>query len=746
MPIFVDDKTRYFHLNAGRSSYIFQAIEEGYVAHWYWGPRLAPEWPADRRALLVSRPFAPVTSPDYDWLSLDTVPQEYPGWGRGDYRVTAIRVRNAQGNDVTDLTYVGHDVLPGWSCPQLLPHVAGQSQTVGGPQTLAVRVQDRVTKLAVTLYYSIDDDLSVVVRWAHLENQGTERLRIEQAWSASVDLPYGRWHWLQLPGHWGRERHLEWGELLTGTHVVESIRGTSSHQAHPFLALTEGAPSETHGAVYAMHLIYSGNFMAVAHKDPYGSVRMGMGLHPAFAWTLEPGESLDTPQVVLAYAGQGLEELSQTFHTLYRTRLGVNPWRDRLRPIVLNSWEAMYFQVNHRDMVELARVAADVGIELVVVDDGWFDGRTDDRRALGDWRSHPEKFPRGIKAVVDDIHELGLQCGVWVEPEMVSRDSDLYRRHPGWCLGVPERPLSEGRHQLVLDLTNSAVIEWIIDWLTALLRDTGIDYVKWDMNRHLSEVGSRGWPAHRQAEVAHRYVLGLYQILETVTQRFPHVLFEGCSGGGGRFDPGILYYMPQIWTSDNSDAIDRLAIQYGTSLLYPPVAMTAHVSAVPNHQHRRVTPLATRGWVAFSANLGYELDLRQLTARERDAIRRQIQWYKRLRPLVQFGTFYRLANPAIDQSGAWMFVDDRCQEALVVWVNQLAEVAGPVRWLRLRGLRPDVGYRVVDVSDFGAGNDQGIWGGDRLMGQGLPWSFDQDFQAKAWHLVAIPDKEARGHE
>lgn len=746
MPIYVDDAARYFHLNAGTSSYIFQVIDEGYLAHWYWGPRLRPEWPSDRRALLIPRPFAPVPSSDREWLSLDTVPQEYPGWGRGDYRVSAVRVRDLTGSAVTDFAYAGHEMQNGWPYPQGMPHLVDHPQTFGPTETLAVRLLDRATHLELTLYYSIAAELNIVIRWVHLENRGSQRLILERAWSANVDFPHGHWHWIQLPGHWGRERQLEIGELGAGSHLLESTRGTSSHQAQPFIALADGRPSETQGSVYAMHLIYSGNFMAVAHKDPYGGARMGMGLNDqTWQWTLEPGEAFDTPQAVLCYADQGLQELTHTYHATYRTFLGTSAWRERLRPIVLNSWEAMYFDVNHEDVVQLAQVAADVGIELIVIDDGWFGERYDDRRALGDWRTHPGKFPHGIKGVVDAVHALGLKCGLWVEPEMVSRESDLYRQHPDWCLGVPNRPLSEGRHQLVLDLTNETVVGWITEWLSELIQDAGLDYIKWDMNRHLSEVGSRRWPPHQQTEVAHRYVLGLYRILETVTARFPHVLFEGCSGGGGRFDPGILYYMPQIWTSDNSDAIDRLTIQDGTSLLYPPIAMTSHVSAVPNHQNGRVTPLTTRGWVAFAANLGYELDLRQLSSAERDVIRRQIALYQRMRRLVQFGTFYRLAHPLSDNSGAWMFVDGQRQEALVVWVNRFVEVAGPVRWLCLRGLRPDVGYRVTDVSEFQAGEDYGIWGGDRLMNQGLPWQFHRDFQAKAWHIVAA-DTGALGRE
>ncbi|MCY0879676.1 MAG: alpha-galactosidase [Firmicutes bacterium] len=733
MAIDVDEQQRYFHLTAGESSYVFQVIEEGYLAHWYWGPAIRPVGQVDRREMLIPRPFAPSVVPDHEWLSMDTLPQEFPGWGRGDYREPALRVRDSKGNRIVDLRFAGYEVMQGWPGPEGLPHLIAPSD--GECQTLAVRLNDPVIRLDAILYYSVAHNLNAVIRWVRLENRGSDRVTLERALSASVDLPYGAWQFVQLTGHWGRERHVESGLLRGGVHRVESVRGTSSHQAQPFLAIAEEGVSETFGAVRAMNLVYSGNFLAIAQGDSYGGVRLGIGIHDdTFEWVLEPGEFFETPQAVLVYADHGLQQMSHVFHELYRKSLGSHGWRGRNRPIVLNSWEAMYFRVNHQDVVQLAKVAADVGIEVVVIDDGWFGDRRDDRRSLGDWVSNPEKFPRGIKGVADDLHALGLKCGLWVEPEMVSRESRLYQEHPEWCLGIPDRSLSEGRHQLVLDLSNPQVVDWMVEWLGRLIEETGIDYVKWDMNRHLSEVGSPVWPPSRQGEVYHRYVLGLYRVLEALTGRYPEVLFEGCSGGGGRFDPGMLYYTPQIWTSDNSDAIDRLAIQYGTSLLYPVETMTAHVSAVPNHQVGRVTPLSTRGWVAFSANLGYELDLRKLSRQELDEIRQQIRFYRQMRDLVQHGTFYRLASPWRDNSAGWMFVASGAQEALVIWINQWAEVSGPIRWLRLRGLDPTQDYRVVDVTQFDFGRELGIWGGDRLMGQGLAWRFDRDFQAKAWYL------------
>ncbi len=736
MGIWVDASGRQFQLDTGGSSYRIEALAEGYLAHWYWGPQVRARPGLDRRTLLRHRAFSPNVMVDRDDFSLDVLPQEYPSWGRGDYRLPAYQVRQANGSAVTDLHFAGYRRLQGKPYAQTgLPQLVASSDH--DAETLVITLVDAVAQLEVELFYTIFTELSAVVRSARFRNRGGDSIHLERALSASVDLPSANWEWLRLTGAWGRERHIARTPLGAGLQAISSRRGASSHQANPFLALVEPGATETQGWVYAMNLVYSGNFFAGAEVDQFDTARMAIGINPSlFQWQILPGEHFITPEAVLVFSDQGLGKMSETFHRLYRRYLGPEATRTRERPIVLNNWEATYFAFDEAKLLELATVAADLGVETLVLDDGWFGDRRDDRRALGDWTVNREKLPHGLTGLAERIHAQGLGFGLWVEPEMVSVESALYRQHPDWCLAVPDRSRSEGRHQLVLDLSRVEIGDWIIGWMSEILATGAVDYIKWDMNRHMTEVGSAGLPPDRQAETAHRYMLGLYRVLDTLTTKFPHVLFEGCSGGGGRFDPGMLYYMPQTWTSDDSDAMERLTIQYGTSLVYPPVAMTAHVSAVPNHQVGRRTPMAARGWVAMSATFGYELDVTRLTAEERDQVRRQIVQYKRFRRLVQFGDFYRLLDPHRENAAAWMFVSPDRGDALVIWVNRLAEPAGPVHWLLLRGLDAARDYQVTQWSDGGEWQSLSVVGGDALMAVGLSRSYRSDFAVAAWHLAA----------
>jgi alpha-galactosidase len=461
--------------------------------------------------------------------------------------------------------------------------------------------------------------------------------------------------------------------------------------------------------------VYSGNFLAQVEVDQFRTARVSMGINPFdFTWLLESGESFQTPEVVMVYSDQGLNGMSQTYHELYRTRLARGSFRDRERPILINNWEATYFDFNEEKIMNIARTAAELGIELFVLDDGWFGERDDDRRSLGDWTVNRRKLPNGLDGLAKQVNELGLQFGLWIEPEMVSPNSELYRKHPDWCLHVPNRPRSEGRNQLVLDYSRQDVCDYMIETISNVLASAPITYVKWDMNRHMTEVGSAALPPERQRETAHRYMLGLYRVMEEITSRFPHILFESCSGGGGRFDPGILYYMPQTWTSDNTDAVSRLKIQYGTSLVYPISVMGAHVSAVPNHQVGRMTSLTMRGHVSMSGNFGYELDITKLTETEKQIIKEQVAFYKDVRRLVQFGTFYRLLSPFEGNEAAWMFVSEDQSEALVAYFRVLAEANAPLSYLRLKGLDPNQDYEIEGL---------GVYGGDELMyaGVALPY-------------------------
>jgi len=539
-----------------------------------------------------------------------------------------------------------------------------------------------------------------------------------RALSASVDLTRSDLDMLQLSGDWARERGIVRRSLAQGTQSVESRRGASSHQHNPFIALLERNADEDRGEVFAMSLVYSGNFLAQAEVDRLGGTRLSVGIDPfEFSWLLEPGEGFQTPEAVLVHSSEGLGGMSERYHELYRERLCRGLYRDAPRPVLVNNWEATYFDFDAKKILALGEEAAKLGIELLVLDDGWFGRRDDDRSSLGDWKVDRRKLPSGLADLSARLGEKGLKFGLWVEPEMVSPDSELYREHPDWCLHVPGRPRSEGRHQLVLDMGRPEVRRHVVDAISSVLRSAPIAYVKWDMNRHMTEAGSDGLPPERQKEASHRYILGVYEAMGEITRSFPDILFESCSGGGGRFDPGILAYMPQAWTSDDTDAVCRLEIQYGTSLAYPPVAMGSHVSAVPNHQVGRITPLEFRGDVAMSGNLGYELDLGALSSQEKAEVARQVAFYKRVRGLVQFGSFHRILNPFEGNAAAWIFVSTDSGEAWALYFRPRAEPNGPIPVFRLKGLDAEADYLVSPCG--GAGGPAGVFGGDELMRVGL---------------------------
>jgi len=478
------------------------------------------------------------------------------------------------------------------------------------------------------------------------------------------------------------------------------------------MALLAKDATEDYGEVYGFSLVYSGSFLAQAEVDQYGIARVGIGLQPFnFQWLLEPGESFQAPEAVLVRSSQGLGGLSRTYHRLYRTRLCRGEFRDRKRPILINNWEATYFNFNADKIKEIAYAGKELGLELFVLDDGWFGKRDNDDSSLGDWVEDRRKLPEGLGKLGKDITAMGMEFGLWFEPEMVSPESDLYRKHPDWCLHVPGHKRSLARQQLVLDLSRKDVCDYIVESVSSVLSSAPITYVKWDMNRNMTEIGSALLPPERQRETGHRYILGLYDVMERIVSSFPHILFESCSGGGGRFDPGMLYYMPQTWTSDDTDAVERLKIQYGTSIVYPASSMGAHVSAVPNHQVHRSTPLETRGHVAMSGNFGYELDLTKLSEEEREDIRKQVTEYKELRMLIQYGDFYRLLSPFEGNETAWMFVSDDKKEAFATYFRVLAEPNPPLRRLRLKGLDPVKSYRLQHNGE--------VYRGDELMYFGL---------------------------
>lgn len=713
-----------FHLQTRNMSYVME-MSDGYLLHLYWGGKIKV-FRGSSPLLFVKRGFLPQSGGKYPNFSLSTAPLEYPAYGNGDFRHPAYQIQLENGSTVTDLRYAGHRIYKGK--PGLAGLPSTYTETDHEADTIDITLKDELTGLIVTLRYTLFRHFNALARSVQFYNGGKQSLKLLRVLSGSVDFRDDRFDILSFYGSHTNERNISRHPLTMEGLSIESSRGASSPQHDPFFALLRKGTDEERGEAFGFSFVYSGNFSAQIEVDQYRTTRASIGINPFdFSWLLAPGDSFQTPEVVMVYSDQGLGGMSRTYHRLYRTRLCRGTFRDRERPVLINNWEATYFRLNEKKIEALAKEGKKLGIELFVVDDGWFGRRDNAKSSLGDWVVDRRKLPHGLQALSRRIHDLGMKFGLWFEPEMVSPDSDLYRRHPDWCLHVPDRPRTLSRHQLVLDLSRQDVRDYVIRSVSSVLAGTQIDYVKWDMNRHMTEIGSAALPPDRQRETAHRYMLGLYSILEQLTSAFPDVLFESCSSGGGRFDPGMLYYMPQTWASDNTDSVSRLKIQFGTSIVYPPIAIGAHVSAVPNHQIGRVTSLDMRGHVAMSGNFGYELDLTKLSGKEKQIIQKQVLFYKQIRPLVQFGDFYRIVSPFSGNEAAWAFVSPDKAETVVFYFRVLAEPAQPVRVLTFKGLDPGSLYQNVATGD--------VFGGDELMHAGVTVPLTKgDFISHVWRF------------
>ena len=583
------------------------------------------------------------------------LPYACPTEGRGDFRPALVCAEDGQGQRCTELFYESYEITSGKPALEGLP--ASYVEDPAEAETLEITLRDGLTGLTARLRYTLFAALPVIAVSVLYGNSGGEALTLANAGSACLTLR-GRYDFIHLHGAWAKERSVERVAPAAMTRCVSSSRGASGHEHNPFAVLAAPDATEFFGECFGAALVYSGDFLIAADENAFGTTRLTLGLNPrTFRWKLAPGDSFQSPEALIAYSDKGLNGMSQALHSLIRRRVCRGYWRDRERPILINNWEATYFNFDQEKIMKIARAAADAGIELFVLDDGWFGKRNNDDCSLGDWSVNREKLPGGLEGLAKDINALGLKFGLWFEPEMVSPDSDLYRAHPDWCLHAEGRRRSTARHQLILDMSRRDVQDYVIGAVSAVLRSAPIGYVKWDMNRNFKEAGSELLCDGRQGEIGHRYMLGLYRVLEAVTAAFPRVLFESCSGGGGRFDAGMLYYMPQTWTSDDSDAVERLRIQYGTSLCYPTSAMGAHVSAVPNHQVGRITSMRMRGDVALGGNFGYELDLSAQTPEDMEEIRRQVRQVKAIRRTTQQGTFTRLQSPFDSGLTAWQFAD-----------------------------------------------------------------------------------------
>lgn len=718
MNIVYHEASRTFHLYNSCISYIMTILPNGQMGQLYFGKAVHPREDYSWLLEMVPRSMTSYVFEGERTFSLEHVRQEYGVYGSSDYRMPAVEILQENGSRISDFRYVSHTIQPGK--PRLAGLPATYTKQDDEAMTLTLQLQDPVTGVSLSLLYTIFAQGGVLARSACFTNQGQESVHLLKAMSLCLDLPDHDYEWIQFSGAWARERHPRARALEQGIQSVGSMRGHSSHEHNPFLILKRPHADESQGEVLGFSLIYSGNFLAQAEVDTHDTTRVLLGIHPEwFDWKLEPGGSFQTPEAVMVYTDRGLNDLSQTFHRLYRTRLARGFWRDRQRPILINNWESTYFDFTEDKLLALAKTARDAGIELFVLDDGWFGKRCSDHAGLGDWTPNPERLPQGISGLARKIRDLGMDFGLWFEPEMVNKDSDLYRAHPDWILAVPERNQSHGRYQHVLDFSRKEVVDHIYEQMAEILKDGSVSYVKWDMNRSITECWSPALPADRQGEVFHRYILGVYDLYERLTQAFPQVLFESCASGGARFDPGLLYYAPQAWTSDDTDAVERLKIQYGTSYCYPVSSMGAHVSAVPNHQLHRVTPLHTRANVAFFGAFGYELDLNRLSQEELGQIRQQTAFMKEWRGLLQFGTFYRLESPFEGNTAAWMTVSQDQAKAIVGWYRVLNTVNPPYTRLRLTGLDPDRLYTVTVREKDRAERVVGQFYGDELMHAGL---------------------------
>ena len=729
MSICIDEARKIFNIETRESQYQMAVDSFGCLRHIYYGKKIGGE---DLRGLhlLYDRGFSgnPYRAGRDRSYSLDTICQEFSSCGVGDYRVPSLGVRNADGSRCAELHYAGCALRPG---KYALPGLPAAWDADGDAETLEITLRDPVTGLRVRLLYAVFARKDVIARAAVYENGGESPLVLEKAGSFCLDLPFGEWDLLHFHGRHCMERKPERVPVLYGVQTLGSRRGMSSHQHNPFLILCGRQATEDAGECVGLMYLYSGSFRAEVEREQFGSVRAVMSPgDESFRWTLKPGESFAAPEVLLSRA-EGLTRLSQQFHRIVRENVCRGEYRLAHRPVLINSWEAAYFDIQADRILDLARRARDLGVELFVLDDGWFHGRTDDSAGLGDWYENREKLPEGLGSLIEKIRGLGLSFGLWVEPEMVNEDSELYRAHHDWALAVPGRAPMRARNQLVLDLSRREVQDYIIEAMSGLLERYDISYIKWDFNRSVSDLYSHTLPAERQGETGHRYILGLYRVLETLTSRFPQVLFEGCAGGGGRFDAGMLYYTPQIWCSDDTDPIERLTIQRGTAFAYPYSTISAHISASPNHQTGRATPLHTRSVTAMSGAFGCELDLTKLSGEELEELRDQILRFRADEALIRLGLCFRLDEfTEAQDASAWLFVSEDQSKALLNVVLRSPHANAPLIHLKLKGLDPEARYAMEE--------DDAVRSGAALMygGYTLPQLIG-DYPAVQLHLKKI---------
>ena len=710
MNIQFDEKNRVFKLDTEHTSYVMAVVDnEGFLGHVYYGAKISD---TDVAYLLRTdeNPMVPSKNNRDRSSFLDTFPMEYPGNGVGDYRESVIAVLDKNGHSAVQFFYRSHQIFDGKKkIPGLPASFAKETEC----QTLEIVTEDPVLGLEAVLVYTVFAGSDVITRSVRVTNHEAETIALTKVMSASFDMDAEDYEMLTLHGSWARERQIEQRPVGYGKQSVSSVRGESSHQEHPFVALVSKDATEDQGKVYGVHFVYSGNFLAQVEKNQFDTLRVMMGIHPQdFCWELKQNETFYAPETVLVFSGNGLGGMTRNLHDFYRSHMIRSPYKNKKRPILINNWEATYFDFNTEKLIAIAKEAKKCGIEMLVMDDGWFGHRNDDNTSLGDWQVNEEKINGGLKHLVDEVNVIGLQFGIWFEPEMISPDSKLYEEHPDWAIALPDRTPCRSRNQFVLDLSRKEVRDYVYEAVASVLRSANIAYVKWDMNRQLTDLGSSFLDEQHQGELMHRYVLGVYELQERLMTEFPDLLLENCSGGGARFDPGMLYYSPQIWCSDDTDAIERLKIQEGTALIYPLSTMGAHVSDCPNHTVGRVTPFATRGNVALAGTFGYELDITKIPEEDRKLIPEQTAMYHKYNDLVREGDYYRIASYAKNHEyDCYEVVSKDKKEALVTFVQVLNRPNYHSRRICLKGLQPDRNYQIE--------GDKGVYHGDTLMHAGI---------------------------
>ena len=713
-----------FKIDTNKSSYVFGIVDGKYLVHYYYGAHISDSNVGQLTA--ITKDSFPSNNKRDKLSFMDCEAFEFPTEGVGDFRPSAIEIEDSKGHTGLELSYVSHEIYKGKKTLSGLPQTFGSESDC---ETLEVTLKDSLVGCNVVLSFSVFDGIDAIVRSARVTNSGEEPFWVKRFFSLCLDADDRNYELLTLYGNWARERAIDRMPIRHGYQGVSSKRGITSHQEQPFLALVTPNTDQNLGEAYGFNFIYSGNFEAGVYVNHYDCKRVLMGINPYhFSWKLEKGESFQSPEAVMVFSKEGLGHMSRTFHDLYRKHLIRSPYRNKKRPILINNWEATYFDFNTEKLIDIAREAQKSGIEMLVMDDGWFGNRFDDNRSLGDWKVNEEKLPGGLGFLVSEVNKLGMKFGIWMEPEMVSPDSDLYRAHPDWAIQIPKREAGLARNQYVLDLTRPEVLEHTWNSINSVMDSANIEYVKWDMNRPLSDIGSLDMDKDSAGRFFHKYVMAVYELQNRLVSSYPELLLENCSSGGARFDPGMLYYSPQIWCSDDTDAIERLAIQEGTALVYPLSAIGAHVSDCPNHVLGRTVPFETRGHIALFGTFGYELDITKIPESDRNEIPKQVKLYHKYNDLVREGDYYRLASFSENHLyDSWMVVSKDQKEALVTFVNVHNRPNYKPFRLRLSGLLPDRKYLLLETGES--------FYGDVLMNGGLlvsrPWG---DFKSQLFTL------------